>query len=78
LVIVDQFAPAEGVVPAPRLHWAFQGSLVEPEFTFPAAAEIQTLLTQVGFQLLSEGTLSGGWIVIEACRNSEHSLQENR
>jgi len=58
LVIVDQFAPAEGVAPSSRLHWAFQNSMVNPDFHFPTAIEIQTLLTQSGFQILSMGALS--------------------
>jgi ubiquinone/menaquinone biosynthesis C-methylase UbiE len=66
LVIVDQLAPTKGVAPACRLQWAFQGSLVNPESTFPTVAGIQTCLTQAGFQLLSKGTLSKGWVVIEA------------
>jgi ubiquinone/menaquinone biosynthesis C-methylase UbiE len=69
LVIVDQFAPAEGVAPPSGLYWAFLGSLENPDSAFSTAAEVQTRLTQAGFQLLSESTLcwSSGWIVIEAC-----------
>lgn len=70
LVIVDQFAPAEGVAPtaSPYLNWAFLGSLTDPDFTFPTTAKIQAQLRQAGFQLLSESTLSNGWLVIEARR----------
>jgi predicted O-methyltransferase YrrM len=68
LVIVDQFAPAEGVAPASRLHWAFLISLEDPNSSFPTADGIQTQLTQAGFRLVSEGSLSGGWVVIEASR----------
>lgn len=75
LVIVAQFAPAEGVAPLSRLYWAFLGSLENPDSAFSTAAEVQTRLTRAGFQLLSESTLSprrplrwsSGWIVIETC-----------
>jgi len=67
LVIVGYyFAPAEGVAPPSRLPWTFLDSLEDPDFTFPTVAEIQAQLTQAGFQPLSEYTLSGDWIVIEA------------
>jgi SAM-dependent methyltransferase len=68
LVIVDQFAPAEGVAPAARLylHWAFLGSLEDPASSFRTAAELHTLLRQAGFRTLSEYTLSEGWLVIAA------------
>lgn len=58
LVIVDQLAPAEGVAPPSRVHWAFQNSMMTPEFRYPTAGEIQALLAQADFQLLSVGALS--------------------
>jgi hypothetical protein len=39
-----------------------------PDFTYSTAGDIQTLLKQAGFQLLSEVALSGGWTMIEARR----------
>ncbi|MFQ6104097.1 MAG: methyltransferase [Candidatus Glassbacteria bacterium] len=56
-VIVDQFAPAEGVAPPSRIHWAFHGSLLDPGFSFPTATEIKSQLVEAGFQILSEDTL---------------------
>ncbi|UCF78872.1 MAG: hypothetical protein JSW03_00915 [Candidatus Eiseniibacteriota bacterium] len=53
-VIVDQLAPAKGVAPPSRVHWAFQGSLVEPEFAFATAAEVREQLEKAGFHSLSE------------------------
>jgi predicted O-methyltransferase YrrM len=67
LVIVDQFALTQGALPPGRpIPWGFLRSLRNPDFTFPTASEIRTLLTQVGFDLLSETTLSSGWLVMEA------------
>jgi predicted TPR repeat methyltransferase len=63
-VIVDQFAPAEGVAPPSRLHWAFEGSLTSPEFVFPTAARIQGQLERAGFRLLSEDPI---YLKSEAC-----------
>ena len=65
LVVVDQFAPAPGVAPAPRLHWAFLGALHNPDSADPTAGEIQARLTRAGFQLLSKSVLPGHWTVIE-------------
>jgi SAM-dependent methyltransferase len=56
-VIVDQLAPAEGVAPPSRVHWAFAGALVDPEFTFPTAAGIRAQLEGAGFRDVSERPL---------------------
>ncbi|MES0447214.1 MAG: methyltransferase [Desulfobacterales bacterium] len=75
-VIVDQFAPEEGVAPPSRLHWAFEGSMMSPEFMFPTKAQILEQLKNAGFQLLPEKSLplesasctrfTNGLVVIEA------------
>jgi predicted TPR repeat methyltransferase len=75
-VIVDKFAPAEGVSPPSRLHWALEGSLTDPDYVFPTAALVREQLEATGFSLLSEVPLlveSGvcrrhteGMVVIEA------------
>jgi hypothetical protein len=75
-VIVDQLAPAEGVAPATRLHWALAGSLRDPSFQFPTAAMIRDQLHEAGFRDVSEIDLpsapssclrmSGGMVMIEA------------
>lgn len=75
-VIVDQLAPAEGVAPAARLHWALEGSLRIPSFQLPTAAMIRNQLREAGFRDLTESNLpsapsscsriSGGMVVIEA------------
>ena len=77
-VIVDQLAPAEGVAPAARVHWALEGSLRDPSFQFPTAAMIRDQLHEAGFRDLSESSLpsapnscarmSGGMVMIEARR----------
>jgi len=79
-VIVDQLAPAEGVAPPSRVHWAFQGSLTDPKFNFLTAADIQAQLEEAGLQLLSQGTLpqirgvterfTSGLVLIEACKSA--------
>jgi len=66
LVIVDHFAPAENVASPARLYWTFLDSLVDPDFGGITAAQIQSQLTQAGFHLLSEDTLPGGRLVIQA------------
>jgi SAM-dependent methyltransferase len=56
-VIVDQLAPAEGVAPRPRVHWAFAGSLVNSEFMYPTAGRIREQLERAGFRIASESRL---------------------
>jgi SAM-dependent methyltransferase len=73
-LVVDQFAPAEGVAPPTRLHWAFAGSLNQPEYAFPTAAQVRAQLEQAGFELLPDRPLppgpikrmTEGMVVIEA------------
>jgi SAM-dependent methyltransferase len=76
LVIVDQFAPEEGLAPwnPPYPLWAFLGSLEDPDAGRPTAAEIEALLVRSGFRLLSAEPLphreaprwSEGWLVMQA------------
>jgi len=56
-LVLDQFAPAEDVAPSTRLHWAFAGSLIRPEFAFPTAARVRDQLEQAGFELLPDQPL---------------------
>ncbi len=77
-VVVDQLAPAEGIAPLSRLHWAFEGSLASPDFAFPTAAGLRDLLTGAGFKDISQNPLPSpagscrrmtqGMMVIEAYR----------
>lgn len=77
LVVVDQFAPEEGLAPwnPPYPQWAFLGSLEDPASSGrPTAAEIQGRLAQAGFRSLSREPLPAGegsrwlqgWLVIQA------------
>ena len=56
-VIIDLFAPEDGVAPPERVHWAFYGSLADPEHSYPTAAEVKGQLSDAGFTLLTERTL---------------------
>jgi predicted O-methyltransferase YrrM len=77
-VIADKIAPVEGIAPPSRLHWAFESSMMNPEFTFPTRGQIHSLLGQAGFRILSETSLppasgrcarfTDGFSVIEAGR----------
>jgi SAM-dependent methyltransferase len=74
LVIVDQFAPSEGVVAPSWLYWGFLASLENPDFRLPTATEVHSRLERAGFQPLSERALpqdevvrwSSDWVMIEA------------
>jgi SAM-dependent methyltransferase len=75
-VIVDQLAPAPGVAPPERVHWAFHRSLADPEFNYLTMAELEALLTDAGFRRVLDESLAptrganeqftGGWTLIEA------------
>ena len=74
LVIVDKFAPTkEGAHPT-RLHWAFLSTLENPDRIGTTATEVENLLTQTGYKILSTRALpsvesqrwSRGWVMIEA------------
>jgi SAM-dependent methyltransferase len=77
-LIIDQFAPAEGVAPPSRLHWALAGSLIRPDYAFPTAVQIRDQLEHAGFELLPDRTLPSspgpikrmteGMVVVEARR----------
>ena len=66
IVVVDQFAPENGVANARRLHWAFLSSMENPEAAFPTADQAKAELEAAGFGIGSEHTLSDGWMVIDA------------
>jgi SAM-dependent methyltransferase len=77
-IIVDELAPAEGVAPPSRLHWALAGSLTSPSFEYPTAGQIRDLLETAGLRVLAQDSLvsatgqgrsaSEGFVVIEARR----------
>lgn len=67
-VIVEKLATMEGVAPSSRLSDAFLSSLANPDYAIPTVAEIQAMLTDAGFEPVSEQTLSSGQVVIEARR----------
>jgi hypothetical protein len=48
-VIIDQFAPAKGMAPFSRISWALQGSLIDPDFSYPTAKEIMSKLEKSGY-----------------------------
>jgi len=56
-VIVDQLAPSVGIAPSSRAHWAFERSMMDPEFHFLTANEIQVLLQKTGYRDISLRTL---------------------
>jgi SAM-dependent methyltransferase len=74
LVIVNLFAPSEGVAPSAWLYWAVLASLENPDFSLLTVAQVQDRLIDAGFRPLSERALahsevkrwSGDWTMIEA------------
>ena len=56
-VIIDEFAPSDQIAPPSRLHWALEGSMIEPDFSFPTTTAVKDLLENAGFQILSERPL---------------------
>ena len=76
LIIVDKFAPAEGLAPPSRVHWAFASSLANPDSAYPTVPETEEVLARAGYRLLGSHPLplrepmrwSEDWTVIEASR----------
>ena len=74
LVIVDKFAPADGIAPQSRVNWAFADSLANPGSTYDTVADIEEVLAGAGYRLLGSHPLSQreavrwseGWMVIQA------------
>lgn len=76
LVIVDHFAPEEGLAPdtAPHPLWAFLGSLDKPDLSYPTVAETKAQLRKAGLRPLSEAIIpqrgtqrwTRDWVMIEA------------
>jgi predicted TPR repeat methyltransferase len=56
-VIVDEFAPSDEIAPPSRLHWAFERSMIDPDFSFPTSTTVRSFLVNAGFQIVSELTL---------------------
>ena len=56
-VILDEFGPSEVIAPPSRLHWAFEGSMVDPDFSFPTDTTVESYLEKAGFEILSKRTL---------------------
>lgn len=70
IVVVFQFPPTETSAPIPYLRWAFQESLIDPDFGFPTVSQVQEQLIRSGFHLLPEvHTLTDGQIIIQAKKN---------
>ena len=75
-MVIDQLAPAEGVAPPTRVHWAFRGSLGDPRFRYLTPPEVKGQLEKAGFEILAETPLpivagapkrvTRGMIMIEA------------
>jgi SAM-dependent methyltransferase len=56
-LVIDQFAPSQGLPHPSRLHWALEKSLTAAAFAFPTAAGIRDELEQAGFRVASERSL---------------------
>ena len=52
-VIIDQFAPVKGMAPPSRISWALQGSLRDPDFSYPTAQEFVSKLEKSGFHFVT-------------------------
>lgn len=56
-VIVDKLAPAPGVAPQSRAHWALLRSLANPTFTYSTASELVCLAATCGLKHISSRPL---------------------
>lgn len=82
-VIVDQLAPQDGFAPYARLDWAFYGSLRDPDFAYPTARQLGSMLELAGFQEVKLHDLSASetaetkflqdMVMLEAFRGMDHN-----
>jgi len=67
LVFVEHLSPTEYSAPPTRVEWTFLDSLVDPYFSIPTLTQVQSMLTQAGFQLMpGQHTFGPGWVVFQA------------
>ncbi len=69
-ILVDVFAPAPGVAPASRAHWALERSMFDPSFHTPTVGEVEGMLREAGFEVRSRRTIDydADMTLIEAVR----------
>jgi ubiquinone/menaquinone biosynthesis C-methylase UbiE len=68
LVIVDDLYQVDRPPSSWLRQMAFYKSLTDPEYEFPSTTRVKRLLTQTGYNLLSERNLKGSTVIIEARR----------
>jgi predicted TPR repeat methyltransferase len=76
LVIIDQFASADGFAPRAWLHWAYLASMENPKYSMLSLKEVISRLIQAGYHILSERMLPNGdglrwdreWNLIDAAK----------
>jgi len=67
MVFVEHISPTEYSAPLTRVEWAFLDSLEDPDFSIPTLAQVQSMLTQAGFQVIpGHHTFGTGWVVFQA------------
>lgn len=67
IAFVEHLSPSEYSAPPTRLEWSFIDSLDDPNFSMPTLAQVQSMLTQAGFQVLpGQHTFGTGWVVFQA------------
>jgi hypothetical protein len=67
LVLVEHLAPTESSAPPTRVEWTFLDSLDDPNFSIPTLDQVQSMLSEAGFQNLpGQHSFGSGWIVFQA------------
>ena len=68
-VFVDHLSPTEYSAPPARVEWAFIDSLEDPNFSIPTLAQVRSMLTEAGFQIIpGEHTFGTGWVFFQALK----------
>jgi len=78
MILVELISPAEFQAPPTRVEWTFLDSLRDPDFSFPTFHQIETQLTQAGFEVLPERpTFGKGWSILQARKDGKSSQPES-
>lgn len=71
LFFVEHLSPTEYSAPLTRTEWTFHDSLEDPNFSIPTLTQVQSMLTEAGFQVIpGQHTFGTGWVVFQVSKVS--------
>jgi hypothetical protein len=69
LVLVEHVSSTDTTAPATRVEWTFLDSLENPDYSIPTLAQVRSMLSEAGFQVIpGEQTFGTGWVMFQVQR----------